>query len=199
MAKHRADRDVSASDKKRARAKADKVFEKKAKEPAQRVLPDLSANGLKAADIRFHFSTIKGLKAKVGEANAHYSNARKRCKEAGFDPKVVTDLMKIEADDPLAVALYFKQLSQGAEAVGIAIQQEMPFTGSAEGGVAREAQILDDGIKAGVAAKGTDTSPHDESTPAGQIWLQGWHIGQARNASGIKQTPPEETEQPTAH
>ena len=165
MAKPRADRDVSASDKKRARAKADKVFEKKVKKD---------------------------------EASAYYQNARKRCKEAGFDPKVVTDLMKYEQEDPLAVALYFKQLSQGAEAVGIAIQQEMPFTGSGDG-VSREAQILDDGIKAGLAAKGTDTSPHDESTPAGQIWLQGWHIGQARNMSGIKQTPPEDLEGATAH
>lgn len=197
MAKRfRADADASASDKKRAKDKANKHFKsngdaKKAKEP--RVLPDLLAggNGLKAADIRFHYSTIKGLKTKKDEANAHYSNARKRCKEAGFDPKVVTDLMKIESDDPLAVALYFKQLSLGAEAVGIAIQQEMPFTQS--GGVSREAQIYDDGVKAGVAAKGTDTNPHDENTDAGQTWLAGWHSGQKRNMAGIGQTPVEET------
>jgi len=200
--RYRTDRDASASGKKRARDNAEKAFSPKkangTKKPEQRVLPDLSANGMKAADIRYHFQQIKGLKVKKDEANAHYSNARKRCEEAGFDPKVMTELMKIEKQDPLEVSLFFKQLDQGAAAVGIAIQQEMPFTGNGSG-ISRPAQIFDDGFKAGKSAKNPDTSPHEASTDAGQTWLAGWHAGQKENMAGIGKTPVAETEQATSH
>ena len=55
-------------------------------------------------------------------------------------------------------------------------------------GISREAQIFDEGFKAGIAGKSTSDGPHDANTEAGQTWLAGWHLGQSRNVAGIGKT-----------
>lgn len=190
--------DNGDGDKKRARAKAEKVFEKKApkaKEP--RVLPDLLAadNGPKAKDFLHHFRTAKGFKAKLDEINGQYRTALKQAKEAGIDPKAITDTMRYEKKDPLEVQSFFKQLRQTFEVAGVEVQLNI-FN---ESSVSRSAQIHDDGFKAGKAGKSSTDNPHDPSTPANQTWMQGWSAGQAENMAGIGQTPPEDLEQATAH
>lgn len=177
-------------EKARNRARADKLFDEKPKEdaaPKKRVLDDITAagsNGPAHKDLKYHFGQLKGLKAKVDEASANYSNARKRAKEAGIDPAVLGHLMKIEKQDPLEVKIYFKQLDRAAQANGLEIQMDM-FDSS---GVSREAQIFDDGFKAGLAGKSTTDNPHDANTEAGQTWLSAWHMGQSRNVAGIGKT-----------
>lgn len=183
--------DAVKEDKARSRARADKLFEEKPKEDAsakRRVLDDITAagsNGPSFKDLKFHFSTLKGLKIKVDEANSHYSNAKKRAKEVGIDPAILKHLMKIEKQDPLEVKLYFQQLDRAAQACGLEIQIEM-FDSS---GVSREAQIFDDGVKAGAAGKSSTDGPHDENTDAGQNWLSGWHVGQKRTLAKFAETP----------
>lgn len=177
--------DTVKEEKQRAKDRANKVFEKpeapKPKGPATGKLLDdrtaAGANGPSFKDLAFHFSTLKGLKNKVDEASAYYSNARKRAKECGIDPAVLSHLMKLEKQDPLEVKMYFKQLDRAAQANGLEIQMDM-FDAS---GVSREAQIFDDGVKAGVAAKNTSENPHQENTDAGQTWLAGYHAGQRKN------------------
>jgi len=182
--------DTVKQERDRNKARADKVFEKpepKDEKPKQRILPDLTAagsNGPSYKDLRMHFTTLKGLKLKVDEASSTYSNARKRAKECGIDPAVLSHLMKLEKQDPLEVKMYFKQLDRAAQANGLEVQIDM-FDNS---GVTREAQIFDDGVKAGAAAKSTSDNPHQENTEAGQTWLTGWHAGQKRNLSKIGQS-----------
>jgi ribosome modulation factor len=175
-------------DKARQKARADKLFEKPAPEPeGPRILDDLTArgsNGPSFDDIRHHFAQLKILKEKVKSANGEYQNARKIAKEAGVDPAVLSALMKAEKQDPDEVKLYNKALGRAATAVGIDIQLEL-FDKS---GISREAQIFDDGLKAGLAGKSTSDGPHDANTEAGQTWLAGWHLGQSRNLAGIGKT-----------
>jgi ribosome modulation factor len=175
-------------DKARQKARADKLFEKPKPEPeGPRVLDDLTArgtNGPSYDDIRFHFQKLKSLKEKVASANGEYQNARKVAKEAGVDPGVLSALMKAEKQDPDEVKLYNKALGRAATAVGIDIQLEL-FDKS---GISREAQIFDDGLKAGLAGKSSDDTAHDANTEAGQTWLAGWTLGQSRNVAGIGKT-----------
>lgn len=180
--------DTLKEDKDRQKARADKLFEKPAAEPeGPRVLDDLTArgsNGPSYDDIRFHFQKLKSLKEKVASANGEYQNARKVAKEAGVDPAVLSALMKAEKQDPDEVKLYNKALGRAATAVGIELQLDL-FDKS---GISREAQIFDDGLKAGIAGKSTSDGPHDANTEAGQTWLAGWHLGQSRNVAGIGKT-----------
>ena len=185
-------KDSLNDDKKRAKQRADKLFEKAEEkppaEPGPRILDDLTArgtNGPSYDDIRFHFQKLKALKEKVKSANGEYSNARKQAQEAGVDPAVLSALMKAEKQDPDEVKLYNKALGRAATAVGIELQLDL-FDKS---GVSREAQIFDDGFKAGVAGKSTSDGPHAPNTEAGQTWLAGWHLGQSRNVAGIGKTP----------
>lgn len=187
--------------KKAARANAEKVFnggsKKKAatkKEP--RVLPDLLAgdNGPKARDFLHHYRTAKGLKAKAEEANGLYRNALKVAKEAGIDPKALTDTMRYEKRDPLEVQQFFKQLRSTFEAASIQVQLDI-FNESA---ISRPAQIYDDGYKAAKAGKPESDSPHGADTEAGQTWLQGFYAGSLDNAKGIGKTPEAPPEADTA-
>lgn len=175
-------------DKARQKARADKLFEKPAPEPeGPRILDDLTArgsNGPSFDDIRHHFQRLKALKDKVASANGEYQAARKIAKEAGVDPAVLSALMKAERQDPDEVKLYNKALGRAATAVGIELQLDL-FDKS---GISREAQIFDDGLKAGLAGKGSTDTPHDANTEAGQTWLAGWHLGQSRNVAGIGKT-----------
>lgn len=183
--------DTVKDEKARNRARAEKAFEPKPAEdtaPKKRVLDDVTAagsNGPAHKDIRYHFGQLKGLKSKVDEASANYSNARKRAKESGIDPAVLTHLMKIEKQDPFEVKLYFKLLDRAAQANGLELQMDM-FDSS---GISREAQIFDDGFKAGLAGKSMDDNPHQLNTEAGQTWQQAWNLGQSRNVAGIGKTP----------
>ncbi|TJW14377.1 MAG: hypothetical protein E5W82_10395 [Mesorhizobium sp.] len=52
-----------------------------------------------------------------------------------------------------------------------------------------EDRAFDDGKRDGMAGK-TLSSPHAAGTEAYNKYVQGWHAGQAVNASGIKQKPP---------
>jgi ribosome modulation factor len=183
-------KDAMQEDRERAKARAEKAFERpKAKDegPKVRVLDDLTAagsNGPSFEDIRFHFAKLKSLKDKVATANGEYQAARKIAKEAGLDPAVLSALMKREKQDPDEVKLYNKQLARAAQAVGLDLQLDL-FDKS---GISREAQIFDDGLKAGIAGKSTTDNPHDANTEAGQTWLAGWHLGQSRNVAGIGKT-----------
>jgi ribosome modulation factor len=187
--KFRADRNASENGKARAKANADKHFGKKAEEEkpdAKRVLPDLLAadNGPKARDFDHHYKTALGFKKKLESAQGHYRNALKSAKEAGIDPAVITATMKWADRDPLEAQMYFKQLRETFAVAGVEVQLDI-FN---ESSISRNAQIYDDGFKAGKAAKGIDTNPHDANTPAGQLWMKGWHDGQAENMT-FGQTP----------
>jgi len=159
------------SEPKNGKAKAEK------REP--KVLPDLLAadNGPKARDFEHHYKTAVGFKSKVDSANGHYRAALKSAKEAGIDPAVITATMAWAKCDPLEAQMYFKQLRSTFEVAGVEVQLDI-FN---ESSISRDAQIYDDGVKAGTAAKGTDTNPHQENTDAGQTWLAGWHIGQKKH------------------
>lgn len=93
------DRDVGSADKRRARAKAEQIFNgkksKKEEKAGPRVLQDLLAadTGPKARDFDHHYKTALGLKAKVEEANGRYRAALKAAKEAGINPAVITATM----------------------------------------------------------------------------------------------------------
>lgn len=183
-------KDAMQEDRDRAKARAEKAFEKpkvKDEGPKVRVLDDLTAagsNGPSFEDIRFHFAKLKSLKDKVATANGEYQAARKIAKEAGLDPAVLSALMKREKQDPDEVKLYNRQLARAAQAVGLDLQLDL-FDKS---GISREAQIFDDGLKAGIAGKSTSDGPHDANTEAGQTWLAGWTLGQSRNVAGIGKT-----------
>ena len=152
-------------------------------------------NGPKARDFEHHYKTALGYKAKVDEANGRYRAGLKAAKEAGIDPAVITAAMKWAKKDPLEAAQYFKQLRETFAVAGVEVQLDI----FSEGGVSRNAQIYDDGFKAGKAAKNPDANPHEMTTEAGHLWQQGWTAGQAENAAGITQTPAEELEEATAH
>lgn len=183
-------KDTINDEKKRVKERAEKAFEKPAEKPAgdtRRILEDITAagsNGPSYDDIRFHFQKLKALKEKVKSANGEYSAARKTAEEAGIDPAILSALMKRERQDPDEVKIFNRQLARAAQAVGLDLQLDL-FDKS---GISREAQIFDEGLKAGLAGKSTTDGPHDANTEAGQTWLAGWHLGQSRNVAGIGQT-----------
>ena len=194
--------DTVAEEKQRNKGRAEKLFEPKEEPkrddaPKGKLLEDITAggsNGPSYADYRHWFQKLKVLKAKVREANSEYSNARKGAKDAGIDPSVLSYLMKRQEQDPLEVEIYHKQLVRAGTAVGIEVQMDL-FDRS---NISREAQIFDDGVKAGAAAKNTSDNPHNENTDAGQTWLAGWHAGQRRNLAKIAASDQDGGEAPTA-
>lgn len=174
---------MSRDDKSAARKRAEDHFKPKTKKaaakPAKRVLPDLTAGLPKQRDYSHHLDQAKKLKAVVESASGAYRAQLKKTKEVGIDPAVVTATMSWAKKDPETLTMYFRQLREAFRAAGIKIQLDM-FDQSS---VCREAQIYDDGFKAGEAGQSASECPHEANTRAGQVWLFAYAGGQSKLAT----------------
>lgn len=163
---------------------------------APRVLPDLTAGAIGPRDYQHHYTQAVVLKSKVSEANGTYRAALKKAKEAGIADNVITAAMAWAKKDPETLTSFFLQLAEVFRIAQVKVQLDM-FQGV--GAISRPAHIFEEGYQAGVAAKSTGDCPHDANVQAGQIWLYGYSIGQAENASKIGQTPAADEPSATAH
>lgn len=186
--------ETDGDEKKRARKRAEKHFNGGGKEASgetggeQRVLPALGHNGPTPATLMHHIQSLRGFKAKVDEANGRLRNAWKQAEEAGINRKAMKLFFDLEKIDPDEASARMKALKSLLDAGGIEVQMEM-F--EPQGALSKGAAAYDGGYKAGIAAKNLDSNPYTPNTEDGQLWMQGWHAGQAKNFSGIKQSGPE--------
>lgn len=174
--------------KRQGRAKAERAFKKatasdgEAKATGPRIVTELKSNGPRPVDLRHHYEQIEAAKAAAQSKAAEHQAKRKLAKECGINLNAISLIQKFQKMDEDDRASTFKQMAALNEVMNKGIQFDL-F--GASGQLSRKAEIFDEGYKAGLAAKNQSDSPYDANTTQGQIWLQGWHIGQAENIEAL--------------
>jgi hypothetical protein len=199
--KIRADRDVTGTTSRQAKAKADKAFNgvtksaaDTSKAPALHVVE--GHNGPNQSLMRDMYLEAKALAEKVATANGRYRSYLKSCKDQGIDPKVITHMMRWEKQDPDEAKAYWRQFRRLHEATDQEVQMDL-FTGTVAP-VSREAEIFDQGYKCGGRGGAHSESQWDAGTPFGQIWLAGFAAGNARLANEVWDIKPPAQETPAS-
>jgi ribosome modulation factor len=174
--------------KRQGRAKAERAFNKatagepQAKPAGPRIVTELKSNGPRPVDLRHHYEQIEAAKAAAQSKAAEHQAKRKMAKECGINLNAISLIQKFQKMDEDDRASTFKQMAALNEVMNKGIQFDL-F--GATGQLSRKAEIFDEGYKAGLAAKSQSDSAYDANTTHGQIWLQGWHIGQAENIEAL--------------
>jgi hypothetical protein len=126
-------------------------------------------------DALYHFTTIRGLRAKVDEANARLSNARKVAKEAGIEPEHINLVLKWQKHDPAELNAHLRKMAQMFKVGDLPVQFSI-FDLSA---LSPEERALQEGHKAGKESVDFDANPYHPSSPEGQKWIEGLQRGRA--------------------
>lgn len=63
-------------------------------------------------DLKHHYDTISGYKARLDEANGHLRNAYKQAEEAGVDTAAIRMAMSKAKKDPMVMRNFYAQLSE---------------------------------------------------------------------------------------
>lgn len=185
--KIRVDRDVSGTQSKIAKGKADRKFKEATGGKQRDSLGEIEGapigqihfaigdKGPALDRIRFHVDTVLGYTKKKQEILGKLSKAWDAAEAEGIDKKGTKDAMKIAGYDRAAIASYFRSLRATAEAMNLNVQLDA-FN---ESNISREAQIFDQGFKDGALGKSITDGSFPANTAQGQIYAQGWHAGQA--------------------
>lgn len=179
----------------RRRAKAEAEFDK-ATAPAHK--PDFDApvqlrdvtaaqtqeeNRLPPDDkIKAVLSDLHSQKVRVESIMGTYREARKKAKDMGLPGWLIDAGLKVLAGKIEGHEIEANQrlLQRVYRALGVAFQMNLFGQDAALGDKA-----LADGYRAGIKAVNSTDNPHDLNTEAGQMWLEGWHLGQRRHRDAL--------------
>ena len=180
--------DMEARQKGRKKAEAEAAFKPEKKPRAKKAKAEDGPTELKAVapsqaefklpadrDALHHYTTIRGLKAKVDEANARLSNARKMAKEAGIEPEHINAVLKWQKHDPAELNAHLRKMAQMFKIGDLPVQFSIFDLSS----LSPPERALQEGHKAGKEGVDFDANPYHPSSPEGQKWIEGLHRGRA--------------------
>jgi ribosome modulation factor len=132
-----------------------------------------------------HLNPLLRQKAKCDEERAKYNKLRKQAKAEGFKLRIMDEAVRIhEAEDDEIIAQEIKDRVQMAAWMGLPVGSQLGMFDTDH-----LAPLVDrarsEGKVAGALGK-EPRSAYDESTEAGQAWLEGWNDGQAGMRDDLK-------------
>ncbi len=132
-----------------------------------------------------HLNPILRQKAVCDEARTKYNKLRKQAKAEGFKLRIMDEAVRIhQAEDEEIITQEIKDRVQMAVWMGLPLGSQLGMFDTDH-----LAPLVDraraEGETAGLLGKEAK-SEYDESTDAGQAWLEGWHEGQRLAAEDLK-------------
>lgn len=153
---------------------------------------DLALNGgavhaAKDESIKMHFDEAVRLSVKAKSGNGKVRAAKAVAKKDNVDTTLLAKVVSYADRDQDEVAVELRELLRYVEICLPKVQFDLPI----ETTITREAQIFDDGFRAGRDARSNTTdNPHQPNTIAWFCWDSGYAAGQKKNMELIGTTAP---------
>ncbi len=132
-----------------------------------------------------HWSAIRAAKRTLEEAQGIYRSKLKLAKDAGFNPSVITELLRLQKQDPDALEQHNRELARLAAWANIPVGTQTSLFGAddeqrpSESAAAaiRSVDVQQAGYDAALRGDPSDSSPHPPGTPHAVTWRQGYDLG----------------------
>jgi len=147
--------------------------------------PEIGHNQPGPDEFAKHWSEIRKAKREFEEANGIYRAKLKAAKSAGFNPGVITELLRLQKQDPDAVEQFNRELARLAAWANIPIGTQANLFGDDDeqrpsdeaANTIREADVKQAGYDAALRGDPSDNSPHLPGTRYAQVWREGYDAG----------------------
>lgn len=132
------------------------------------------------AEFAAHWREVRAARRTLDEANGVYRAKLKAAKSAGFNPSVLTELMRLSRQDPEAVEQHQRELARLAAWANIPIGGQPDMFDPPPDAVAasiREDDVRQAGYDAALRGDPADDMPHPPGTPHAVVWREGFDAG----------------------
>lgn len=145
------------------------------------------------AIVLVHLQKIQTAERKKDEAVNALRSARKAAKADGISLKTFDAVRHLAKLDEHEVTDDFNDMIRYARILQVPVYSQLELFAAP---TAAEDQVIIkagmNGLRAGRTGADAATNPYDPGSPAGQMWLEQWHKGQAELLSAIKKIPEKE-------
>jgi len=142
-----------------------------------------------AENIKLHFDELIKKKKSANSTNQKVRAQNAVAKKDNVDTNILSKIVGWADKDPGEVHDLLKETLRYVETCLPLVQMDLFDSDEDASALTREAQIFDEGFRAGRDARGTaDDNPHTKGSVQHEIWADGYMFGQKKNASLIGKT-----------